>query len=302
MSDAKPAGPQYVEIYLSSPHYPVSLREIVDPPESLYIWGGLTEAPGIAIVGSRECTEYGRRTAYRLAVDLVRCGFTVVSGLARGIDAAAHRGALEGGGRTVAVLPTGTDRIYPPGHVELAHQIARAGAVVTEFPPQTRVHASNFHQRNRIIAGLAAATVVVEAARKSGAKITVKYAVQYDREVMAVPGPIDSRVSQGANDLIAEGAAPCTGIDSLWRQLPESTRAAATPPGDTTERQQARKAAGLKSPAAEVFAAFGDLESCGVDRLLATTGLPIGTLLVTLTDLEVRGLVRSVGSQRYKRV
>jgi len=285
---------------LDSARYPAALREINDPPTLLHVLGTLPVAPSIAVVGSRECSGYGRRVAYRLAVDIVRCGFAVVSGLARGIDAAAHCGALDGGGLTVAVLPTGLDRIYPPAHRGLAQRIARAGALVTEFAPETRVYPSNFHQRNRIIAGLTAATVVVEAAHKSGAKITAKFALDYNREVLAVPGPVGSRTSEGTHSLIAEGAALCTGIDSLLQQLPAPLRALAAAP--TPAQRTGETAAGLGAPARAILEAIPRHASCGVDHLVGATGLPVPVLLAALTNMEVRGLIRCVGSQHYELV
>jgi len=282
--------------------YPKLLGKIGDPPEVLFVRGELPGGPAIAVVGSRECTAYGRRIAYRLAVDIARCGFVVVSGLARGVDAAAHRGALDGDGKTVAVLPTGIDRIYPPSNTKLARRIEHAGAVITEFEPRTTAFPANFHQRNRIIAGMAVATVVIEAARQSGTKITVKYALEYDREVLAVPGPIDSRTSEGANELIVEGAAPCTGIDSLLQQLPEWARRGAVDRLETVRHAGTDLVAGLPPPARAVLAAIPADRGCGVDHLVAATGLPIPRLLAALTDIEARGLIRSVGGQRYERM
>ncbi|MGD8327891.1 MAG: DNA-processing protein DprA [Acidobacteriota bacterium] len=282
--------------------YPRLLGKIGDPPEVLYVRGELPRGPAVAVVGSRECTAYGRRIAYRLAVDIARCGFVVVSGLARGIDAEAHRGSLDGDGKTVAVLPTGIDRIYPPSNTSLARRIERAGAIITEFEPRTTPFPSNFHQRNRIIAGMAVATVVIEAARRSGTKITVKYALEYDREVLAVPGPIDSRTSEGANELILEGAAPCTGIDSLLLQLPDWARQRAVRRLDAVRRDGTDIVAGLPAPARAVLAAIPADRSCGVDHLVAATGLPVARLLAALTDIEARGLIRSVSGQRYERM
>ncbi len=294
--------PKVRRLHRRSKGYPKILKTIDDPPELLYARGEVPSAPGIAVVGSRECTEYGRRIAYRLGVDIARCGFTVVSGLARGIDAAAHRGALDGGGKTVAVLPTAIDDVYPRGHVRLAERIARCGALLTEFASKERVYPSNFQQRNRIIAGLAAATVVVEAAHKSGAKITVKFALEYNREVLAVPGPVGSPTSAGANSLIAEGAAVCTGIDSLLRQLPVTVRAHAAPLIQAAREVDLEAARGLDTAGRAVLAAMPDHAGCGVDYLAAATSLPVGELLAALTDIEVRGLIRSVGNQRYERV
>lgn len=285
-----------------SPDYPKLLKKLGDKPRVLYVRGEIPAGFFIAVVGSRRCTGYGRRVAYRLSMDIARCGFTVVSGLARGIDAAAHRGALDGGGRTVAVLPTGIDRVYPPAHATLAARIARSGAVITEFDPETRVWASNFQQRNRIIAGMAVATLVVEAAHKSGTKITVKYAVDYNREVLAVPGPIDSPTSAGANALIVEGVAPCTGIETLLAHLPDWARAGTAPLLETARREGAKTVAGLTDAARAVLDAIPADASCGVDHLVAATGMPVGMLLAALTDVEARGLIRSIGGQRYERV
>jgi DNA processing protein len=282
--------------------YPELLAMISDPPAELYVRGALPREPGIAMVGSRRCTAYGRRIAYRLAIDVARCGFAVISGLARGIDAAAHRGALDGGGRTVAVLPTGIDTIYPPSHEHLARQIARTGALVTEFEPGTPVFPSNFHQRNRIIAGLAAAVVVVEAAHQSGTKITVKFALDYNRDVLAVPGPIDSRTSQGANGLIVEGAALCSGIDSILAHLPEWAKPEAEPMLETVRAAAAKRVANLDAVARSVFEAVPADTGCSVEYLVAATGLPVPALLAALTDVEARGLIRSIGGRRYERV
>ncbi len=273
-----------------------------DPPEVLYVRGEISDAPRIAVVGSRECSAYGRQVAYRLATDIVRAGFVVVSGLARGIDAASHVGALDAGGETIAVLPCGIDSVYPSRHVDLAARIVAHGAVVTEFEPGTRVRRWSFLERNRIIAGLAAATVVVEAAHKSGAKITANYALQYDREVMAVPGPVGSRTSAGANSLLAEGAAVCTGIESLLAQLPVTYREAAERRLEVSRKGAATVVHGLDDGARSALEAIPETGCCSVEQLATATSLPIGELLAVLTDMEVRGLIRSVGSQRYERV
>ena len=175
-------------VALEDPEYPRLLRQIHDPPARLYVDGQLPVEPMIAIVGSRHATPYGRRTAQRLARDLSEAGVVVVSGLARGIDAAAHRGALEGGTPTVAVMATGLDRIYPPEHAELAQVIATTGAVVTEAAPGTLPLPGRFPVRNRIISGLSLGVVIVEAAERSGALITARMAAEQGRDVFCVPG------------------------------------------------------------------------------------------------------------------
>ena len=284
------------------PAYPSILREISDPPAAIFIKGEIREAPRVAVVGSRDCTRYGRRVAFRLGVDLARAGLTVVSGLARGIDSAAHRGALEGGGRTIAVLPCGIDSVYPRQNRALAAKIVASGALVTEFEPGTTVHARNFRARNRIIAGLAYVTVVVEAAERSGARMTATLASDYSRDVLAVPGRIDSPTSAGANKLLSEFAGPCTGIRSVFARLP-------APHDDEAEQrfEEARNgtvapAESLDATARRLLEAFPAAGSCSLDRLSAKTKLDTPTLLSVLTKLEVLGLIRTVGSQRYERV
>ena len=186
--------------------YPASLREIYDPPIALYVkgaWSECLDQPCVAIVGSRRCSTYGQNSALMLARDLAQRGVTVVSGFARGIDAAAHRGALEAGGRTVAVLGTGIDEVYPRDHKKLAAEILeRGGALVTQFPLGTPPVSENFPYRNRIISGLSLGVVVVEAAENSGSLITARLAMEQNREVFAVPGNITSRNSFGTNYLI----------------------------------------------------------------------------------------------------
>ena len=189
------------------PGYPEILREIDDPPSVLYARGSLDELqPAVAIVGMRSPSLYGKETAFRLARDLSAQGITIISGLARGIDGEAHRGALEGIAGTVAVLGSGVDVIYPPEHNDLAECICARGAVVSEFPPGTKPDAKNFPRRNRIISGLAQAVIVVEATLKSGAMITARYALDQGRPIMAVPGNVTNVRSQGPHHLLREGA------------------------------------------------------------------------------------------------
>jgi DNA processing protein len=188
--------------------YPQPLDEIPDPPPLLFVHGALqaADALAVAIVGSRHATHYGLTQAERLAGSLARAGFTIVSGLARGIDAAAHRGALAAGGRTLAVLGSGVLNIYPPEHQELAVQIRSQGAVLSEAPPHSNPLSGAFPQRNRIISGLALGVIVVEASARSGALITARHAMEQGRDVFAVPGRVDSRNSHGCHRLIRDGA------------------------------------------------------------------------------------------------
>ena len=204
--------------------YPADLRQIHDPPARLFVQGRLPDQEMIAIVGSRRATPYGLRVAYRLAADLSQCGVAVVSGLARGIDAAAHRGALSGPTPTVAVMATGLDRIYPPEHADLAAQIAGTGALVTEAPDGTPPLPARFPVRNRIICGLSKGVVVVEAAARSGALITANVAAREGRDVFAVPGSIENPLTEGTHGLIDDGAKLVRDVDDILGEFPALAR------------------------------------------------------------------------------
>jgi DNA processing protein len=191
-------------LYQREAGYPPLLSELHDPPESLFVRGAVEalSEPGVAVVGARSCSAYGAQVARSLSRELAAAGLVIVSGLARGVDGEAHRGALEGGGRTVAVLGCGIDRDYPRSHAELARRIVPWGAVVSEYPPGVEPAPWRFPARNRIIAGLALAIVVVEARERSGALITADFALELGRDVFAVPGEITSGLSAGTNDLL----------------------------------------------------------------------------------------------------
>jgi DNA processing protein len=199
--------------------YPAPLRTIADPPPALYVKGAWRpqDEPAVALVGARRASLYGLEAAQRLAGDLAARGLTVVSGLARGIDAAAHRGCLRAQGRTVAVLGGGLSRLYPPEHRELAEEIARQGAVLSEFPMTHPPAAGNFPRRNRVISGLSRGVVVVEAGARSGALITADQALEQGREVFAVPGPITAPTSQGTHELLRQGARLVASVETSWR-------------------------------------------------------------------------------------
>ena len=208
-------------VSFDDPSYPFGLRNIYDPPFLLYVRGNLKEEDerSVAVVGTRRPTNYGRMAAKRLARELARERITVVSGMARGIDTAAHEGALEEGGRTIAVLGCGVDVVYPPENRSLMQQIIERGAVISEFPLGTKPLAYNFPQRNRIISGLSKGVLVVEAPLKSGAMITVNYALDQGREVFAVPGMITNPYSRGTNRLIKEGAKVVEDISDILEEL-----------------------------------------------------------------------------------
>ena len=205
----------------SSPDFPVRLTELPDGPQLLYVRGSITpaDASGVAIVGSRKCTAYGVRMATRLAGGLARAGFTVVSGLALGIDASAHRGALEAGGRTIAVLAGGLSSIYPPEHVDLADEVANNGALITETPMLMEPQRGMFHSRNRLISGLARAVVIIEANERSGALITARHAADQGRDVFVVPANVDSSHSAGSLRLLRDGAKLIRDVDDLLEDL-----------------------------------------------------------------------------------
>lgn len=271
--------------------YPEALARIADPPPLLYVRGTIEpkDELAIALVGARRCTPYGLRVADKLAAGLARVGITVVSGLARGIDAAAHRAALNAGGRTLAVVANGLSQVYPPEHADLADEVARNGAVITEFPLRQEPLAGLFPQRNRIISGLSLGVVVIEAAPRSGSLATARHAVEQDREVFAVPGPIDSLSSRGCHGLIRDGARLVETVDDILDELGplvrEVKRSADEPtvrrPLELTLNEQERKILGL----------LGD-QGVSLDELIARTGLGASQVIATLSVLEVRRLVR----------
>lgn len=290
------AAAEATTITWPSPAYPERLREIPDPPLALAVRGDL--APDelcVAVVGARRATEYGRRMAEALGRGLAQAGVTVVSGLAAGIDAAAHRGALEAGGRTIAVLGTGVDRVYPSWHRDLAARVARQGALVSEFPCGTPPVAFNFPRRNRVISGLSLATVVVEAAEESGSLITADRAGDQGRLVLAMPGPADVPSHRGPHRLIREGATLVTGaedvLEAVAPQCADRLRTA----------RAAAAAATLTEVERRVLALMGG-EGRHVDDLIRRADLPPGCALETLLALELRGLVAQLPGKRFRRL
>jgi len=277
------------------PEYPERLRAIADPPLFLAVRGGMAvDEPAIAVVGARRASAYGKRVAGELGRGLAQAGLTVVSGLAAGIDAAAHQGALAGGGRTVAVLATGVDRVYPTWHRELAQQVAASGALVSEFACGTPPLQFHFPRRNRIISGLAIGTIVVEAAERSGSLITARYALEQGRDVFAVPGPVGVPLHHGPHRLIQQGARLVTCVedvlDELAPALIERVRTA----------RAALAVATLSPEERRVLDALGDTGR-HVDDVIRTAGLTPGAALETLLALELRGLVRQSPGKRFER-
>ena len=260
------------------PGYPPLLSELHDPPATLFLRGAADAvlAPAVAVVGARSCSAYGAQVARSLARDLASAGLVVVSGLARGVDGEAHRGALEGGGRTVAVLGCGIDRDYPRSHAELTRRIVASGAVVSEYPPGVEPAPWRFPARNRIIAGLSLATVVVEARERSGALITADFALELGRDVFAVPGEITSGLSTGTNELLRQGAAPLTSVRDVLEAL-------------GIEPEPAAGASPVSDAALTVLSILGD-GACGADELTRATGLSSAEVASALVELELGGM------------
>lgn len=274
--------------------YPARLREIAAPPPLLYAWGELTPADrwAAAVVGTRRPTHYGLSVARELGEALAASGVTVVSGMARGIDAAAHQAALEAGGRTLAVLGSGLQHLYPPEHRALAEAIAAHGAVLSDYPPEAAPEPGNFPPRNRIIAGLSLAVVLVEAGEASGALITADFATEQGREVFAVPGSIHSPASRGTNRLIRSGARPLVAVDEVLEALNL----------DVVARQEAVSESLPEDPTeARLLQLLGG-EPLHIDELRARCGLPAAEVGASLAMLELKGRARQVGGMQYVRV
>ena len=293
--------------------YPELLREIYDPPITLYVkgaWEACLEQPCIAVVGSRRCSTYGQNAALMLARDLAQRGVTVVSGFARGIDAAAHRGALEAGGRTVAVLGTGMGEFYPRDHKRLADEILdRGGAVVTQFPLGTPPVAENFPYRNRIISGLSLGVVVVEAAENSGSLITARLAIEQNREVFAVPGNITSRNSFGTNYLIkGAGAKLVQQWQDIAAELPPQIAAGLLPPPFSDKKKEKSLADqlslvphGLSRSETLVLKLLTADTPEHIDALVDRSKLTISDLTAALLALEMRELIRALPGRCFVR-
>jgi DNA processing protein len=276
------------------------LEDIPDPPSLIYLRGTIEprDQLAIALVGSRRCTPYGMRVAERLAGSLARVGLTVVSGLARGIDAAAHRGAIKAGGRTLAVLANGLAEMYPPEHLDLAREVSEAGAVISEMPMRQQPLAGLFPQRNRIISGLCLGVVVVEATPRSGSLSTARHAVEQNREVFAVPGPVDSLPSQGCHRLIRDGARLVETVDDILDELGPLVREIRPSAEETPVRHPAELA--LSDLERSLLGKLDDTP-VAVDELIGRTGLTASQVLATLSVLEVRRLVRRLPGHQFVR-
>jgi DNA processing protein len=273
--------------------YPSALREIHDPPIVLYVRGHLTERDrnAVAVVGSRKATHYATESAKKLSFQMAYAGLTVASGLARGIDTAAHQGALAAKGRTIAVIGSGLGELYPPENAELADRIAASGAVISEFPIDTKPDRQTFPIRNRIVTGLSFGVLVVEAGANSGALISANMAAEQGRTLYAVPGRIDAPSALGSNRLIQQGAKLVITVDDILDDLPLVFREkpdlpAAAPAGDLTPDQQ------------KILKAIGT-EETSLDSVIATSGLTAAVVSSTLLALEIRRLVKQLPGKRF---
>src|SRR5437773_6084779 len=301
----KPSGPTVLPgkgvatLDLADEHYPAWLRTIPDPPPVLYCDGSMEpgDRQAVAIVGSRQATPYGLRVTDALARELSRLGFTIVSGFARGIDAAAHRAALASGGRTVAVLGCGLDVDYPSGHASLRTEIAGSGAVLTELAPGTAPFATNFPRRNRIISGLALGVVVVEAAEDSGSLITARLALEQGCEVFAVPGPIDAPTSRGPHGLLKQGAKLVETVDDIVEELlPQLDRPLQTLKTETIAALPEHVAL---SPSERTVLDVMSREPLHLDDLTERSRLTTPAVAAILLGLELKALVKQLPGQRY---
>jgi DNA processing protein len=274
-----------------TPDYPNLLRQITDAPPVLFVRGTLTPADewSVALVGTRKATVYGREVAHRLATDLVQNRVTLVSGLARGIDSIAHKAALDAGGRTLAVLGSGVDHIYPAEHRKLAEAIIENGALISDYPLGTRPEAANFPARNRIISGLSLGVVVVEAGVKSGALITADFALDHGREVFAVPGSILSPASVGCNRLLRDGAGIVTEIADILETLHLD---------QVSEKQLAREILPANATEAAILECL-TAEPRHLDELSREIELPVETISSTLVMMELKGMTRQVAPLQY---
>lgn len=326
-------GCQIITFYDAA--YPPLLKEIDTPPLLLYVRGELKpeDALSVALVGSRQAKDYGRRVSYQLSYQLTKRGLTVISGFAKGIDTCAHRGALEAGGRTIAVMGNGLSLIYPAGNSELAEKITESGALISEFPMGMKPRSENFPRRNRIISGLTLGTVVVEASNRSGALITARLASEQGREVFAVPGEIFSELSTGTHKLIDNGAKLISTVDDLLESLPQhilSQISIATPssapdretgipqiPSDMKGELEQTSSTASKSTATEkkntvpvipppdlttdektVFNAI-EVPSSHIDTIVRTTQLPISQVSSVLLMLELKGAIQQLPGKQF---
>jgi DNA processing protein len=298
-------------LILDDGSYPALLREIADPPITLYVkgdWQACFDQPCVAVIGSRMCSTYGENAAEMLARDLASRGICIVSGLARGIDAAAHKGAIRGGGKTVAVMGTGIDNVYPRDNTRLVREILESGGcIVSQFPLGTPPLKDNFPYRNRIISGLSLGVLIIEASERSGSLITARLAAEQDREVMAVPGNITSGNSFGTNYLIKSGAKLVQQWQDVVAELPSELAATILPPKIDQEtnghssKQQELIPADLNDNERRIWPLLPADDAIHIDVLLESSGLSFGDLNSALVALDIRDLIRVLPGKHYAR-
>jgi DNA processing protein len=297
-------------LILDDGSYPYLLREIADPPIVLYIkgnWQECVESACIAVVGSRKCSTYGENASEMLSRDLAEKGVCIVSGLARGIDSAAHRGAIRAKGKTIAVLGTGIDNVYPKENARLVAEILDSGgAIVSQFPLGTPPLRDNFPYRNRIISGLSLGVLIVEASERSGSLITARLAMEQNREVMAVPGNITSKNSFGTNYLIKSGAKLVQQWQDVVAELPSEISAAILPPmldkdSKAESKQPELVPAGMSNNERVIWQTLSADESTHIDILFEESNLSFGDLSAALLGLEMRELIRVLPGKCYAR-
>lgn len=284
----------------TSAFYPDWLNSIPDAPAILFVQGELIPADqlSVAVVGTRHATPYGIQQANRFSYSLAKAGITIVSGLARGIDAAAHRGALDAGGRTFAVLGSGLGKVYPSEHAQLAKEVSRSGAVISEYAPSCPPRSGQFPQRNRLIAGLTLGTLVIEAPDRSGALITARLAGEFNRDVFALPGPINSRASRGCNQLIRDGAILVQSIDELIDELGPLSKAITASDGQTIRNSSELNLNEIESCVLNAIEPTGSL----IDEVIATTPYTAQQVLAVISILEIRHLIRRLSGQYVSRI
>jgi DNA processing protein len=284
----------YKAVSWDSDDYPIRLKEIDSPPPVLFVWGDLdpNDRWAVAIVGTRRMSAYGESVTQELSSALAMNGITIISGMARGVDGVAHQTALNSGGRTIAVLGSGFDHLYPPEHRRLAKEISENGAVITDYPLGTRPEARNFPPRNRIISGLALVVVIVEAGEGSGALITANFAADQGREVFAVPGKIHSKTSIGTNKLIKDGATPLLAVEDVLEALNF----------DIIVRQEVINEFLPEDDVERMVYEKLSYEPVHVDTIQAACGLPVSKITASLAMLELKGRARQVGGMQYIKV
>ena len=286
-------------VTIDEAHYPPNLKQIYDPPPVLYVKGNLStqDQLSIGIVGARKATHYGQGIAEKLGSQLTKSGITVVSGLARGIDTWALKGAIKDGGRAIAVLGSGVDVIYPPENKTLARNISENGAIISELPLGTQPRPWHFPLRNRIISGFSLGIVVVEAAENSGSLITADQALEQGREVFAVPGPIYSEMSKGCHNLIKQGATLASGVEDILTEIGQESLFSKL---ETTNRQPEEN---ITSEEAQIFKilTIEPIEPLSIDTIIKKSELAPGQITAILLYLELKGLVQQLPGKRYIR-